>query len=43
LWWFPYGSQARELFDTALQALYAPSFLKRVSLVELVKNIDRLF
>jgi len=59
LWWFPYGSEARELFDTALRALYAPSFAgrlagqlrmlasrrfrRRVSLVELVKNIDRLF
>jgi succinate-semialdehyde dehydrogenase/glutarate-semialdehyde dehydrogenase len=59
LWWFPYGREARALFDTALQALYAPSFfgrvagqlrllasrrfLRRVSLLELVKNVDRLF
>jgi succinate-semialdehyde dehydrogenase/glutarate-semialdehyde dehydrogenase len=59
LWWFPYGPEARRVFDTALQALYAPSFLGRlagqlrllaarrflgrVSLVELVKNLDRLF
>jgi succinate-semialdehyde dehydrogenase/glutarate-semialdehyde dehydrogenase len=59
LWWFPYGPEARALFDTALQAHYAHGpvkrlaaqlrllgsrrFRRRVSLVELVKNVDRLF
>jgi succinate-semialdehyde dehydrogenase/glutarate-semialdehyde dehydrogenase len=30
LWWFPYGSDFRELMRAALQAMYAPSLLARL-------------